>query len=112
LPPPWTIEIGDDSQIAQATFGPGALDPFEIEPLLSPTLGSGFAPLVVPIVRKPGYPTGSSARGTFTASNGSAFKGFADLEDVKPPTPMPNFSISLRDPSNEFVHHGAARSSR
>ena len=79
LPPPWTIEIGDGSQIVQATFGPGAVSPFELEPPVSPTLASAHAPLVVPIDRRPGDPTNASAMGRFTASDGSAVVEGGDI---------------------------------
>jgi len=79
MPPPWTIEIGDDSQIVQATFGPGATNPFQMDPPASTTLGSAYAPLVLPIERTPGDPTGASAMGRFTASDGSALLEVGDI---------------------------------
>jgi hypothetical protein len=72
LPPPWTMEIGDASQIVSVTFGPGTPNSFDVGPLGSTTLTSSSDNLDVPIRRHPGDSTPAHAAATFTASDGQS----------------------------------------
>ena len=72
LSPPWTIEIGDSSQIVSVTFGPGTPNTFDVGPLDNTTLTSSSDELVVPIHRHPGDSTPARAAATFTASDGQS----------------------------------------
>ena len=72
LPPPWTIEIGDSSQIVSVTFGPGTPNTFDVGPLADTTLASSSDKLDVPIHRGPGDSTPARAAATFTASDGQS----------------------------------------
>jgi hypothetical protein len=72
LSPPWTIEIGDSSQVVSATFGPGTPNAFDVGPLVDVALSSSRDQLDVPIVRHPGDTTPAYAAATFTASDGQS----------------------------------------
>lgn len=72
LPPPWTIAIGDSSQIVSVTFGPGTPNAFDVGPLVDATLTSSRDTLDVPIARHPGDRTLAYAAATFTASDGQS----------------------------------------
>ncbi len=73
LPPPWTLEIGDSSQIVSVTFGPRTPNTFDVGPLAdTTTLTSSSDELDVPINRHPGDSTPANAAATFTASDGQS----------------------------------------
>lgn len=90
LPPPWTIEIGDSSQIVSATFGPGTPNTFAVGPLGNVILTSSQDMLDVPIVRQPGATTPAYAAITSTASDGqsSVRAGDVNLPFIQVPNPI------------------------
>jgi len=72
LLPPWTVEIGDSSQIVSVTFGPGTPNTFEVGPMVDTTLTSSYDRLDVPIQRHGGDATPAYAAATFTTSDGQS----------------------------------------
>jgi hypothetical protein len=78
-PPPWTIEIGDASQIVSVTFGPGTPNSFDVGPVANTTLTSSSDNLNVPIHRHPGDATPARAAATFTASDGQSSVRLGDV---------------------------------
>ena len=90
LSPPWTIEIGDSSQIVSATFGPGTPNTFAVGPLGNVILTSSQDMLDVPIVRQPGATTPAYAAITSTASDGqsSVRAGDVSLPFIQVPNPI------------------------
>jgi hypothetical protein len=79
LSPPWTIEIGDSSEIVSVTFGPGTPNSFDVGPLDNVTLTSSSDNLNVPIHRRPGQATAAHAEATFTASDGQSSVRLGDV---------------------------------
>lgn len=73
LTPPWTIEIGDATEVLGATFGPGPINPFSVGPGITPVLTSTADNLTVQIQPPPGGATPASARATLTSSDGQSF---------------------------------------
>jgi hypothetical protein len=78
LPAPWTIEIGDSSEIVSITFGPGTPNSFDVGPV-DTTLTSSSDNLNVPIHRHPGDATPARAAATFTASDGQSSVRLGDV---------------------------------
>jgi len=76
--PPWTIEIGDSSQIVSATFGPATVNAFDVGPATTP-ITSSLATLHLPIQRPPGDVTPAHAQATFTASDGQSLVRDGDV---------------------------------
>jgi len=71
LPPPWTVEIGDGSQVVSATIGLALLTEFEIQPLIDPPLRSSFVQVNVPITFAGDVdPSPAVPKITLTASDG------------------------------------------
>jgi hypothetical protein len=73
LAPPWTIEIGDATEVLGATFAPGPINPFTVGPGITPLLTSTADNLTVQIQPPPGGATPASARATLTSSDGQSF---------------------------------------
>lgn len=73
LSPPWTIEIGDRTEVLAATFGPGPINPFTVGPGITPVLTSSLDNLTVQIQPPAGSATPALARATLTASDGQSF---------------------------------------
>jgi len=82
VPPPWTIEIGDSSQIVSVTFGPATPNTFDVGPLANTTLTSSSDTLDVPIHRHPGDSTPARALATFTASDGQSSVRLGDVHQT------------------------------
>jgi hypothetical protein len=72
LPPPWTIEIGDPTDVLAATFGPGPINPFTVGPVTTSVLTSSVDNLIVQIQRPAGAATAAFARATSTSSDGQS----------------------------------------
>jgi len=70
LSPPWTIEIGDSSEVVAATFDLKPVTPAAIGPVANPVLNSWTDTLTVLMQRNPGDTAPISAVATLTASNG------------------------------------------
>ena len=79
LPPPWTIEIGDFSQIVSVTFGPGTPNAFDVGPVVNTTLTSSSDILNVPIHRHAGDASPARAAATFTTSDGQSSVRLGDV---------------------------------
>jgi hypothetical protein len=73
LSAPWTLEIGDASEIVSVTFGPGTFDPLQVGPLLTPSLTSSYDLLTVQVSGGDSTPVDPVA--TFTASDGRSTSG-------------------------------------
>jgi len=73
LSAPWTLEIGDASEIVSVTFGPETFTPIQIGPLLTSSLTSSYDPLTIQI--SGGDSTPADAVATFTASDGQSTSG-------------------------------------
>lgn len=73
LAPPWTLEIGDPTEVLAATFAPGPINPFTVGPGITPVLISSLDNLIVQIQPPPGGATPASARATLTDSDGHSF---------------------------------------
>jgi hypothetical protein len=73
LAPPWTIAIGDPTEVFSATFAPGPINPFTVGPGITPVLTSSVDTLTVQIQPPAGGATPASARATLTASDGQSF---------------------------------------
>jgi len=73
LAPPWTIEIGDPTEVLSATFAPGPINPFTVGPGITPVLTSSADSLTVQIQPPAGGATPASARATLTDSDGQSF---------------------------------------
>ncbi len=73
LPPPWTLEIGDPTDVLSVTFGPAPINPFTVGPGITPVLTSSLDNLTVQIQPPAGGATPASARATSTASDGQSF---------------------------------------
>ncbi len=68
LSPPWTLEIGDASEIVSETFGPDTFNPYQVGPLLTSLLTGSYDTLTVQI--SGGDTTPADPVATFTASDG------------------------------------------
>jgi hypothetical protein len=73
LSPPWTLEIGDPTEVLSATFAPGPINPFTVGPGITPVLTSSLDNLTVQIQPPAGGATPASARATLTGSDGQSF---------------------------------------
>jgi hypothetical protein len=73
LPPPWTLEIGDSTEVLAMTFAPGPINPFTVGPGITPVLTSSLDTLTVQIQAPAGGATPASARATLTPSDGQSF---------------------------------------
>jgi hypothetical protein len=72
LSPPWTVEIGDSSQVLSVTFGPGTPDPVQVGPLTGSSLTPAHDELDVPIQHQPGDSTPGFVSAAFSASDGQS----------------------------------------
>jgi hypothetical protein len=68
LSAPWTLEIGDASEIVSVTFGPEAFNPLQIGPVVTSSLTSSYDPLIIQI--SGGDSTPADPVATFTAADG------------------------------------------
>jgi hypothetical protein len=71
--PPWTLEIGDPTEVLSVTFGPAPINPFIVGPDITPVLTSSLDNLTVQIQRPDGAETPALARATSTASDGQSW---------------------------------------
>lgn len=71
--PPWTIEIGDPTEILAATFAPAPINSFIVGPGITTVLTSSLDNLTVQIQRSDGGATPALARATLTASDGQSW---------------------------------------
>jgi hypothetical protein len=79
LSPPWTLEIGDPSQVVAATFGPGSPNPFTVGAPVNAELVASFVTLAVAIQRPPGVRTPAAVAATLTSSDGHTAVRAAEL---------------------------------
>ncbi len=72
LSPPWTIEIGDSSEVVAASFDLKPVTPADVGPVTNPVLNSWTDTLTILLQDDPGDNVPISAVATLTASNGRA----------------------------------------
>jgi hypothetical protein len=70
LAPPWTIEIGDSSEVLAATFDLKSITPAAVGPVANPVLSSWTDTLTILLEDDPGDTVPISAQATTRASNG------------------------------------------
>lgn len=73
VPPPWSLEIGDPSEVLSVTFAPAPISPFTVGPGITPVLTSSNDTLTVQIQRPTGGTTPVLAEATLTSSDGQSW---------------------------------------
>jgi hypothetical protein len=79
LSPPWTIEIGDPSEVVAATFDLKAVAPAAIGPVANPVLTSWTDTLTIQLQVDPGDTAPISAVATLTDSSGHGARDTAQI---------------------------------
>ena len=108
LSPPWTIQIGDPSEVVSATFAFQPITPAAIGPVTTPVLTSWTDTLTIQMQDDPGVTAPYVVQATLTSSNGfgSVETAYADTlsGDQITPTSLV-FPEALNPQSRARPHH-------